>query len=104
MKHRDLLPEIKATVERIAPGAELILFGSVARGEEKEDSDIDILILVNKEEMGWKEKDIIKEALIDLELQTGLSIGPIVRTRKEWENPPLMSPFIINVMNEGIRI
>lgn len=104
MKQRDILSEIKTTIEQVAPGSEVILFGSVARGDEQEDSDIDILIIVNKDDMGWREKDRIKEPLIDLEIRSGISIGPIVRTRKEWENPPYMSPFIINVLNEGIRL
>lgn len=104
MKHRDLLPEIKTLVNRVAPGAEVILFGSVARGQEKDDSDVDILILLNEENVNWRERDRIKDSLLDLEIETGIVIGTLVRTRKEWENSPLVSPFMINVTNEGIRL
>ena len=55
---RYILQLIKDSVQQTEPGATLILYGSYARGDEREDSDIDILILVDrdKEKITWDEK------------------------------------------------
>lgn len=103
-RQRNLLPRIKAVIEHVAPGTEIILYGSMARGEETENSDIDLLIVVDRPQMTRREKDTLTEPLIDLELETGISIGTIVRTRSEWEMPPVVTQFIINVKNEGVRL
>lgn len=105
-KHQDLLSRIKTEVERVAPGAEVILYGSVARGEETEDSDIDVLIVVDKDVpfLALADTEEITAVLFDLEIETGIPISPVIRTRRQWKNPPFRTPFIINVLNEGRRL
>ncbi len=79
----ELLKRVKATIKAIFPNAEIILYGSRARGTARADSDWDFLILlpdtVNKAlEMR------IKDALYDIELETGMVLSSIVRSKKEW--------------------
>lgn len=42
-----VLKKIKSIIKQIEPQAEIILYGSRARGDERPDSDWDLLILVN---------------------------------------------------------
>jgi uncharacterized protein len=55
MNRNEIVYDIKRTVKELSPGAELILYGSEARGESGPDSDIDVLILVDKESLSFKD-------------------------------------------------
>ncbi len=102
--HRNLLPRIKDVVERVAPGAEIIVYGSVARGEETEESDIDLVILIDEEYLSPKRQWDITEPLYQISTWELIPISPHVYTRKEWYGRPFRSPYMINVMNEGIKL
>ena len=52
-----ILQLIKNSVRATAPDATLILYGSYARGDYSEDSDIDLLILINKDKITHADKD-----------------------------------------------
>ncbi len=67
-------------------------------------SDIDLLILVDKEKLSYQDVIDITYPLYDLELSENVTISPLVYTKKQWENRPFQTPFYINVMNEGIRL
>ena len=94
---------IKQKVQETEPNATLILYGSYARGEEREDSDIDILILIDseKEKITRGEKTKITYPISDIELETETIISPVVYTRKGWANHRV-TPYYENVNKEGI--
>ncbi|MDL2212803.1 nucleotidyltransferase domain-containing protein [Bacteroides sp. OttesenSCG-928-E20] len=104
LPHYRLLPRIKAAIQSIEPQAEIILFGSVARGDADIQSDIDLLIIVPDENYTWQRKREFYYPISDIEQEAMISISPIIRTRSQWEKPPLKTPFIINVKNEGIQL
>ncbi len=104
MNRKKILKYIKETVRKVSPEAIIILYGSEARGDSKPDSDVDILILVNKEILSYKDVASITDPIYDIELKTGVLISPLVYTQKQWENRPIKTPFYINVINEGIRL
>ena len=56
----DILKRIKNSVSSTAPNAILIVYGSYARGDFRPDSDIDLLILLDKEKISYEEKISIK--------------------------------------------
>jgi predicted nucleotidyltransferase len=48
---KEILLRIKKSITSVVPDASVILYGSYARGEEKAESDIDLLILLNKDKV-----------------------------------------------------
>ena len=82
---------------------QIILYGSYARGDYNEHSDIDIMILVSLDE-SEKDKVLreISDFAFDLELEHDILLSPVIKNTKyfkEWVN---IIPFFSNVMNEGV--
>jgi predicted nucleotidyltransferase len=80
------------------------LYGSEARGDARPDSDIDLLILIDKDKVTFADQKRIAYPLYDIEIETGIAISPLIFTRKEWENRPFKTPFYLNIINEGIEL
>ena len=79
----------------------VILYGSTARGTAKEDSDVDIAILLHPG-ASRKMYDDLLDLLVNLELEYGKVLSVIrIDTEKfaAWEN---VIPFYKNIKNEGI--
>jgi len=100
-----ILQMIKESVHETDPAATVILFGSFARGEQREDSDIDLLILVDSdaERIEWDDERKITSPLHHIELQTGTIISPMVYSKKGWANHRV-NFFYENVNREGIKL
>jgi predicted nucleotidyltransferase len=94
---KDILSSIKSTVRSIDPTATVILYGSFARGDNNKDSDIDLLILVDKHSLTPQESKKITYPLYDIEFETGQIISPLVLTRTDWETRHRITPFYENV-------
>ena len=100
----NILDKIKNTVLDAAPSAEVILYGSYARGNHTPDSDIDILILLDTEKPSKEDIRRIRYPLYDIEFETGIIISPIVFSKKDWETKHRITPFYENVHKEGRQI
>lgn len=78
----------------------IILFGSVARGDDTEESDIDILIITtNSDELS----DEINSAAVDIILEKDEFISPHVMSEEHF-NKTIDYPFLTNVLKEGVVI
>ena len=102
MKRPQIVKRIREALARVAPNAEAILYGSEARGDARPDSDIDLLVLIDGNNLTIQEEDRIIAPLYDIEIDTGVQINARVLLKKMWENIPFRTPFHINVMREGI--
>ena len=82
-----------------------ILYGSYARGDNRLDSDIDIMILVklSDEEIRAIKNDIYDLAF-DVEMGTGIEISPVIKNEEQYEYWVDTLPFYRNVRDEGVVI
>ena len=85
--------------------SKLIVYGSYARGDYREDSDIDVMILtpLSKEKIEQVE-DSIFDLAFDLELESGIVINPVLENEEHYRYWLGAYPFYDNVEKEGIVI
>lgn len=83
----------------------IIVYGSYARGDFRENSDIDIMILVK---MSDEEIRLVKNDIYDLafefEINTGIEFSPIIKNEDQYEYWIDTLPFYRNVRDEGVVI
>jgi uncharacterized protein len=98
---KTVLGSIKQTVSSIEPQTTTILFGSHARGDANEDSDWDIIVVINKTEVDRATKDAISYNLFELGLKYGQLFSAVVYKNSEWQKRSF-TPFFKNIQKEGI--
>ena len=87
-----------------ALGAEMILFGSVARGTAHAESDIDLLILVDGP-LTAETKNAIHDSLYEVMLDYDILISLIIKSRQQWNSPlARILPLHQNIEKEGVRV
>lgn len=102
MIRQDVINEIKTVVHSWKDDVQVILYGSQARGDATEKSDIDLLILVNDTTISLSRENELTTPLYKIELQYNVPISPLVMTKTQWENRTIKTPFYLNVTNEGV--
>ena len=98
----DIMRRIKSSLNTTEPEATVILFGSYARGDYKSDSDIDLLILLDKDKITHADAKRIAYPLYDIEFETGKIISPLILSKKRWETKHRITPFYKNILKEGV--
>ena len=97
----DILNRIKEIVLDRDPSAKVYLYGSRAKGTMKPDSDWDLLILLNIDQVTTDLEKSVTHPLYDLEFETGEVISPMVYSESEWNTRYSVTPFYSSVMNDG---
>lgn len=104
MKNTDLTKKISAAIHEIEPEADIFLFGSRARGDSNSDSDWDVLVLSPKKKITFDYEMLLREPLLNLEIQSGEVISLIIYSKNDWATKKSISPLFRNVSKEGVRI
>lgn len=100
----DVVSKIRDIAKVAVPNdGKAILYGSRARGDARDDSDWDILILLNKDSLEQSDYDNISYPFVLLGCDLGEEINPILYTSSEWEKYKI-TPFYENVSREGILL
>lgn len=99
---RSMVREVKTTLETLY-GERLkgvYLFGSYARGEEDEESDVDILIILDRINHYAGEVDRTGELISTLSLKHGVSISQVFIPHDAWVLGATI--FLANVREEAV--
>lgn len=85
-----LKPNERAAIQAAAvalrenlPISQIILFGSKARGDDHEDSDIDLLLLMSRP-ISWEEQKQVVHLLYPLQLEYEVLFGTIQISEDDW--------------------
>lgn len=99
----EIIKEVKAKILKILTEKfdEIILFGSYARGDYTEYSDVD-LVLVVKETISQIEKERIADVLSHFSLKYDIVLSCIDYPKSSFEK--YKTPFLLNVKEDGVRI
>ncbi|MEW6697299.1 MAG: nucleotidyltransferase domain-containing protein [Bacillota bacterium] len=82
---------------------EIRLFGSVARGNASPDSDIDILVILRREDS--LVEDIILDTTVDVNLKYDVVVSATTMTERDYTYAPFMkSLFYKNIQKEGVLL
>lgn len=99
---QQVIEAIRNTVSK-SPHTRAILFGSRARNDAHDNSDWDVLLLVDKEKITKEDYDNISYPLFELGWMLQQQINPVLYTEKEWQKHHF-TPFFKNVSKDGIAL
>ncbi|MFC2138555.1 nucleotidyltransferase domain-containing protein [Bacteroidota bacterium] len=86
------------------PDSEIILYGSQARGDSNENSDWDLLILLNQSNISVEQETKIMDDYYELELSDSIVISPLIYTKNDWNTKYATIPLHLNIDKDGIKI
>lgn len=100
----DILKEVCVLSKDIYSIKDAYLYGSYARGDFNENSDVDILLTVDAtvDEISHRRFDIAK-ITSSLSLKHDITVSVTVKPYTQFEKYKSVLPFYMNVISEGVR-
>jgi predicted nucleotidyltransferase len=98
----EILKELKAGVVRLYGNrlTNLVLYGSWARKQATEDSDIDLAIVLEGDVKASKEIDRLIDIITDINLKYDVLLSVYPVSEKDYKS--LNSPLLLNIRKEGV--
>jgi len=104
-EHREyIIAAVKKIIYRYDEDADVILFGSRARGDWHGESDWDFLILSNLPETGDTKDKIRKDVFKEIELETFDGVFILFHNREVWHSKYDVTPLYYNIQEEGVLV
>ena len=105
MKKQDIvIAKIVRLARKEFPESEIILYGSRARGDNQNDSDWDLLVLIDAPEISFNREKKIIDDFYELEVDVGEAFSPLIYRKSDWEERYVHTPLFENINKEGIQI
>lgn len=84
---------------------EILLYGSYARNEETDQSDVDIVAIVKGNRLDLQKKlKIVWDISADIGLENDVVVSPTVVPFDEFEKYMEILPYYMNIEKEGIKV
>lgn len=102
MNLKIVLDEFKTELRRLYGDrlTDIILYGSYARGEARDDSDIDVMVVLRGAVAPGREIDRMIDVLTDINLKHGVLLAVVPVSEEKFLR--VNSPLLLNVRREGI--
>ncbi len=104
LKKRDkaLVDSFAARVRESFPDAVIWVFGSRARGDAQPDSDLDLMIVLDK--VNSRIDRIIRGIAWEIGFENECVVATVLLEEEEFEHGPMSeSTLVANVLREGVR-
>jgi predicted nucleotidyltransferase len=101
-KIRNLLKELKEGLVRMYGDRlkGLYLYGSYARGDYRQGSDVDVMILLGDFENYWDELERSTELASDLSLKYEVTLSRLIIKQIQWQGSDM--PVLKNIRKDGV--
>lgn len=85
--------------------SQIIVYGSYARGDYTENSDVDVMILVKTPENNIRNyADQVSDCAFDYLMKYGVDISPIIKNEEHFNYWADNLPYYRNVRDEGVIV
>jgi predicted nucleotidyltransferase len=97
-----VLDEFKTELRRLYGDRlkDIILYGSYARGDARDESDIDVMVVLRDTVTPGREIDCMIDLITDLNLKYGVLLAVVPVSEEKFLR--VNSPLLLNVRREGI--
>lgn len=102
-KQLEALSEIKRKLLEMFDIKAFVLYGSVARGQADEESDVDLLIVTSKPFTRF-ERHEITNVVFDVNLQYDINFSTLVVDLASWEGIISVLPVWDEIIRDGIQV
>ena len=100
---RQALAELKAALSQRFGPVDVRLYGSAARGQSAADSDLDVMVILEKRSPA--NEAAIDDIVFHINLGHACLISTVIYDRAEIEDGPMSeSPLYKNVIREGVPL
>ena len=102
LRIRKLMKDLKEGLVRIYGDRlkAVYLYGSYARGDYRQGSDVDVMILLNDYKNYWEELRRSTELASDISLEYDVTVSRLIMKEIQWKESDM--PVLRNIHKEGV--